>query len=83
LRDAALQDANLSSAVLENANLTNADLTNANLRDAYLSEATGWTMEQLEAAKTLEGAIMPNGQKYEDWIKSKGRGEGGENSGPS
>jgi hypothetical protein len=26
---------------------------------------------------------MPNGQKYEDWLKSKGRGEDGENNGPS
>jgi len=24
---------------------------------------------------------MPNGQKYEDWLKSKGRAEDGENSG--
>ena len=38
--------------------------------------------EQLERqAASLEGAIMPNGQKYEDWLKSKGRGEDGENSG--
>jgi len=26
---------------------------------------------------------MPNGQKYEDWLKSKGSGEEGKNSGPS
>jgi len=26
---------------------------------------------------------MPDGQKYEDWLKSKGRGEDGENSGSS
>jgi hypothetical protein len=26
---------------------------------------------------------MPNGQKYEEWLKSKGRGEDGKNSGPS
>jgi len=31
----------------------------------------------------LRNATMPNGQKYEDWRKSKGRGEDGENSGPS
>jgi uncharacterized protein YjbI with pentapeptide repeats len=81
LRNAALQDVDLSGAILQNANLTNADLTNANLTDAYLSdadlsEATGWTMEQLTAARSLEGATMPNGQKYEDWIKS-GRLGGG------
>jgi hypothetical protein len=26
---------------------------------------------------------MPDGQKYEDWLKSKGSEEGGENSSPS
>jgi uncharacterized protein YjbI with pentapeptide repeats len=81
LRDAALQGANLNSAVLQNANLTNADLTNANLtnanlRDADLGEATGWTMEQLTAARSLEEATMPNGQKYEEWIKSSRLGGG-------
>jgi uncharacterized protein YjbI with pentapeptide repeats len=86
LRNAALQDADLSGAVLQNANLTNADLTNANLTDAYLSgadlsEARGWTMEQLTAARSLEGATMPNGQKYEEWIKSTR--QGGNDSGPS
>lgn len=31
-----------------------------------------------------EGATMPNGQQYEDWLKNKeDRGEEGENSGPS
>jgi len=25
---------------------------------------------------------MPNGQTYEDWLKSKGGGEDGENGGP-
>jgi uncharacterized protein YjbI with pentapeptide repeats len=86
LRSAALQDADLSSAVLQNANLANADLTNTNLRDANLSdanlsEATGWTMEQLTTARSLERATMPNGQKYEEWIKSSR--QGGNDSGPS
>jgi uncharacterized protein YjbI with pentapeptide repeats len=81
LRDAALQGANLNSAVLQNANLTNADLTNANLTNANLTnanlgEATGWTMEQLTAARSLEEATMPNGQKYEEWIKSSRLGGG-------
>jgi hypothetical protein len=31
----------------------------------------------------LEGTTTPNGQKYEDWLKSKGRREDGESSGPS
>ena len=29
---------------------------------------------------SIEGAIMPNGQKYEDWLKDReGRQEDGEN----
>jgi hypothetical protein len=35
------------------------------------------------AAVSLEGATMPNGQQYEDWVKSQGRAEDGENSGSS
>jgi hypothetical protein len=27
--------------------------------------------EHLSAAESLEGATMPNGQKYEDWLKDK------------
>jgi len=27
-------------------------------------------------------ATMPNGQKYEEWLKSKGSGEDGKNGGP-
>jgi hypothetical protein len=44
----------------------------ADLRGADLSKARGWTEEQLRAAKCLERATMPNGQKFEDWIKSRG-----------
>jgi hypothetical protein len=40
--------------------------------------------EQLMACQSLKGATMPNGQKYEEWLKGKeGCGEDGENSGPS
>jgi uncharacterized protein YjbI with pentapeptide repeats len=82
LRGAVLEDADLRYADLNDANLRFAYLSEANLSEAYLSEASGWTEEQLTAAKTLEGATMPNGQKYEDWLKSKDRGEDGEDSGP-
>jgi uncharacterized protein YjbI with pentapeptide repeats len=92
LSHAALQDADLSSAVLQNVNLTNAVLTDANLTNAYLgdadlSEVRGWTKEQLSAARSLEGATMPDGQTlksdkmphrptFEEWLKDKeGRGE--------
>jgi uncharacterized protein YjbI with pentapeptide repeats len=65
--------ANLSHSDLTDADLTDADLSLANLRDAV-----GVTKEQLEQqAASLEGATMPNGQKYEDWLKSKGSREDG------
>jgi uncharacterized protein YjbI with pentapeptide repeats len=72
-----LSDADLSGADLSGAFLFDADLSGADLSGAFLFEITGWTEEQLEKAKTLEGATMPNGQKYEDWLKSKDREEGG------
>jgi uncharacterized protein YjbI with pentapeptide repeats len=56
---------------LDGAYLDGADLTNARVSE-----------EQLQEAESLEGATMPNGQKYEVWLKSKGGGEDGENSGP-
>jgi uncharacterized protein YjbI with pentapeptide repeats len=68
LRKANLSDADLSEANLISAYLTDADLTDADLTDADLTV----TNEQLEQqVSTLEGATMPNGQKYEDWLKSK------------
>jgi uncharacterized protein YjbI with pentapeptide repeats len=55
-----LTSANLRGAYLDNADLSMADFTNATV-----------TQEQLQQAASLEGAIMPNGQKYEDWLKDK------------
>jgi hypothetical protein len=80
--DLSVYDDELSfSTQLENANLSGADLTEADLRRVNLRDATGWTEKQLTAAKSLEGATMPNGQKCEEWLKDKeGRGEDGENS---
>jgi uncharacterized protein YjbI with pentapeptide repeats len=67
LSDANLSDANLSRTVLEDA-----DLRDADLRDADLSGAVGITAEELEQeSRFLEGATMPNGQKYEDWLKNR------------
>ena len=48
------------------------DLTWADLRGADLTSAKV-TDAQLERVNHLEGATMPNGQQYEDWLKSKGR----------
>jgi hypothetical protein len=64
--------ANLSNAKLSMANLRGADLIEADLRGAR-----GWTEEQRVTVKSLEGATMPNGQKYEDGLKSKGSREDG------
>src|SRR5918995_31599 len=75
LSDANLIGADLSRAVLDNANLGGAVLDNANL-----GGADGITNEELEQqADSLVGADMPNGQTYEDWLKSKFREEDGKN----
>jgi uncharacterized protein YjbI with pentapeptide repeats len=70
LRGADLSKANLGDAFLVDANLhhadlTDADLTDADLTDADLTDAEGITTEELEQqAKSLEGAIMPDGSKH-------------------
>src|SRR5215212_8673671 len=87
LRYASLRKVNLGNAFLENADLSGTDLSEANLSDAYLGKADlhealasgtnlrgadGITNEELDQqAASLEGATMPNAQKYEDWLKSK------------
>ena len=86
LSDADLSDANLSEADLSYDNLSSANLQGANLTDAVLRGTNlsnaKVTSEQLAEAKSLEGATMPNGQKYEDWLKDKeGRRGAGENGG--
>jgi uncharacterized protein YjbI with pentapeptide repeats len=78
LYSADLSDASLAQTDLRNASLGNlkggfkADLRDADFRGANLSGAIGATNEELEQqAASLEGATMPNGQKYEEWLKSK------------
>src|SRR5215212_4351035 len=79
LSDANLIGADLSRSVLDNANLSGAVLDNANL-----GGADGITNGELDQkAVSLEGADMPNGQKYEDWLKSELREEDGKNEGSS
>ncbi|SRR6266567_6550340 len=57
-----LSKANLSGADLTNAGLTEANLTGADLSQANLKDAKGITIEELEKqAKSLKGAIMPDG----------------------
>jgi len=51
--------------------LREADLRGADLREADLGHTKGVSNEQLSAARSLEGATMPNGQKYEEWRKDR------------
>ena len=69
LYGANLKYANFMEANLENANLDGTDLEDAVLTRANLKGAKKTTAEQLLKAFSLSGAIMPDGEKYEDWIK--------------
>jgi uncharacterized protein YjbI with pentapeptide repeats len=73
---------NLSEANLSEAKLHGADLRGANLRDTYRRTKDGskqliTNTELAQQTRSLEGATMPNGQKYEEWVKSKYRGGDG------
>jgi Pentapeptide repeats (8 copies) len=63
-----LEGAQLRAADLEQADLSDADLTGADLRDADLSwadlQGAHVTKQQLARAKSLQGAIMPDGSKH-------------------
>ena len=50
---------------LHEATLQRADLQEANLRDTTVNE------EQIGDTLSLQGATMPDGQKYEDWLKGE------------
>jgi hypothetical protein len=53
--------------------LSGADLSGADLSEADLSGAEGFSNEELDQqAASLEGATMPNGQKYDDWVLPPG-----------
>jgi hypothetical protein len=68
-----------------------ADLRRADLSQANLKGAEGWTREQLDQAKSLKSATMPDGRQYKYWVKRgwlrqrsrKGRRKDTENGGPS
>jgi uncharacterized protein YjbI with pentapeptide repeats len=86
LSEANLHKANFSGANLSGAKLGEADLREATLRGASLEGALGIVNEELrQQAYTLEGTTMPNGQKYEEWLKiyDDGHGQDGQNSGLS
>jgi uncharacterized protein YjbI with pentapeptide repeats len=72
-----MNGADLNGASLRGADLRNVLLLGADMNKADLNGAIGITEEELERqAYSLEGATMPNGQKYEDWLKSTASGEG-------
>jgi len=75
LSRAKLAHTDLTDADLTDADLTDANLVDSDLRKANLSDAKGLTDEQLDQVKSLEGTTMPNGQKYEDWLRTKDRVE--------
>jgi uncharacterized protein YjbI with pentapeptide repeats len=65
---------------VEGASLSEANLEGANGSNALTGAETGAdeapNEELADEAKSLKGATMPNGQKYEDWLKDKeGAGE--------
>jgi type II secretory pathway pseudopilin PulG len=66
-----LREADLRVTSLREADVRGADVRGADLRGADLSGVHRWTKEQLAEAKSLGGAIMPNGQTYEDWLKDR------------
>jgi uncharacterized protein YjbI with pentapeptide repeats len=77
LSGAYLCNAELRGADLRSAHLSGADLNGAYLREADLTHVEGVTNEELEQqAYSLQGATMPNGQKYKEWLKDReGSGE--------
>ncbi len=68
LSQATLYKADLRGAILSRADLYKADLSEANLSEANLSRAdlrgAIVTSEQLETARSLQGATMPDGSKH-------------------
>jgi hypothetical protein len=65
----------LVGADLRGAQLDGTVLNDANLSGANLSGVTGKSAEQLEGqSSSLKGAIMPDGRKYEEWLKDEGSG---------
>jgi uncharacterized protein YjbI with pentapeptide repeats len=84
LSNADLAGASLGDAYLGEANLRGAYMSGSYMSGAYLEDAKGVTNEELEQhAYSLEGATMPDGLKYEDWLEEKeGREEDWEDSSP-
>lgn len=74
LERADLSKADLQGAILEEVNLQYVNLEGANLKGAKLNEANfqgaqNYTYAQLLEAKTLKGAILPDGINFDEWSK--------------
>ena len=63
-----LEKANLAEANLSGANLDEARLHGANLAGAFLFGARV-SLKALSTARSLANATMPDGIKYEDWVR--------------
>lgn len=63
LSGASLREADLRKANLEEAQLENADFEGGDLRGVDLHEASNLTLKQLIRAKTIQGAILPEGYR--------------------
>lgn len=63
-----LKKANLEKAILTGAMLWYTDMTMANLKGANFKGLRVYSKEQFSKAESLEGAIMPDGRLYEEWI---------------
>jgi hypothetical protein len=97
LKGADLAGANLKGANLKGANLEGADLVAAKLWGADLTQANLTGVKRITAedlyysAETLEGATMPDGQGYQEWLdnwlkndlKNEDSEKDGENDDPS
>jgi len=73
-----LRGADLSEACLSRADISGARLHGATLKKTDLRDLIHWERWQLLQAESLEGAIMPDGRKYEEWIKDFKTGENSE-----
>jgi len=70
-----MDNASMDNAKLVDARLPRAELSGADLAGAILAGAAGVSCHQAEGGKKgaelLDDATMPNGQKYEGWLKGK------------
>src|SRR5215203_4292559 len=63
-------DIDPSNDHLKPTNLAGADLSNAELSGAYLTGVVV-SEEQLDKCESLQDAVLPDGRKYEEWLRDK------------